>query len=323
MTLFTLRSNGNSKISIAFTILGLGCVSFLSAEAFIRGSVWDKDPLAQAVNLFTMSKNSSYEFIAFGASEVARGFIPDDSGLERNFAVGGEHIALTAEKVKLFFETGSSEYVFLPATGVTIQRSVIEGDYRSSLYAEGLVRPNGFLISVDYFKNNFLKYLMTVVTKGGLFPTVSFGRFGGQFSTKYDELEHLDELSSGDKLALIDKYLSELSYPARPEQELEFEGDFLYRDAVATALGSGAKVCLLQMPYAPELVVGLEKSVWAGDVVKRFWEMWSLKHGVKYLDLMSVVSDTSYYRDPTHLNLNGAKYFSTHLKNACRQAWDI
>lgn len=105
-----------------------------------------------------------------------------------------------------------------------------------------------------------------------------------------------------------------------PAEEIRSSRNFAaFRETVSHLVGRGAKVCLVDVPVAPELAAAV-------DVLPRYAAAQDLiaetakGFGVPYLDLHGRYDDPALFDDENHLNPAGAARFTAEVVQACFDA---
>lgn len=312
MPSFTSRSKRLLALQV-LAFVGLAVTFLALSEWLLRTRVSHQEPFAQSVELFWRHQDKELAGAVFGASELARGIIPDDPAFI-NFAVGGENLRLTRAKVHALFQSGSARHVILSATAQTLMRSWPEKDSRENFYTGGPLP--ALLLLMEYHRVQLLGYWRAFLVKGSLRAGITFGPNGGQLPTAFDTSVVYAKLSPEQRTIAGIHAAQEHDRPDRfrADDVVAFR---VYDELIELMRQRGTEVCLLQMPFAPSFRRAAARSEWMSRRVPEIWAGYAVSRGVRYVDLIDMTDDPEAFYDATHLTEQAGRGYAGAILRAC------
>lgn len=306
-------SISNSKPLIASFLAACAAVLAIMAgtsEWLVRTQVAPQDTLERHINLFS---TVSSEYAAFGDSHIARGFNAQAPVV--NLAYPSENIERMAWKVERYLErVPAPKAVLIQADPHLFAPYRIDeglGDYPKMLSGDDS-------ILMKAFSNRYRPQLIPLWR--------SFFTNGGRVVSKIETTPQGALLSPGDLSAWTkaerESFVRNrvvLHQPVTDPQKTQAAA--LYENMVRSFVNRGAKVCLASLPVSPEYLYAIEnlgaekKRAW--DNVHEFFMGLTRYPRVAFVDHRGEVTDLAEFRDPDHLNRDGAISYSPTLQKAC------
>lgn len=310
-------SISSSRLLIASFFAAVSAVLILltgASEWLVRTQVAPQDTLARHVKLFAATSATE---VAFGDSHIARGF--DAQAPVVNLAYPSENIERMAWKAERYLER-------VPAPKAVL----IQADphlFASYRINEGLGEyPEMFSGN----QNGALKAFSARYKPQLIGLWRSYFKNGGRIVSKIEMTSQGALLSPGDlstwKPAGRASFVRNRIVLHQPvENAAQTRTAALYKKMVQAFVDHGATVCLASLPVSPdyrEAIANLDaehQSAWEG--MNEFFHELAEAPRVKFVDHRDAVSDLTQFRDPDHLNKEGAIAYSPQLQKACFDSW--
>lgn len=285
----------------AFAVM-LFCV-VVATESLLRLNVIPHDNFDKHVSLF---QSADAHDAAFGDSHTARGFVADRGFV--NLAYPSEGITQMAWKVETYYADRTPGRVILQAAPhlfapYRLRASVATYPETSDINAA----PLRFHLLERRHRVRLLEYWISFVGNG----------FRLESRVQYTEGGAL--LSDGDFSELSPRLQS---YEARARARMHsVESTSLvdqakqdYAEMIMFLKMKGADICLVSYPVTSEYLSEVETT--HEPIVAFFWQQAEL-HGLTYFDGRQELENNALFRDPDHLNVQGANQFSRTLVEVC------
>jgi len=304
-------SNSKPLISVfVICVVGIFCLLAGASELFVRIYVLPQDTMARHVSLF---KETNSPYAVFGDSHAARGFNAPAPFV--NLAYPEENIHQMAWKAERYLaQVGTPKQILIQADPHQFRDYNFEdslGEYPGQ-FSE---RPASLFLSLSsryriqlsrlwrsFFKNRMQMVSNIEITSQGSLLSP------GDFSS-WPELKRQG-------------YLEERVALHQPNNKLASSRQaVMYRTIVTNFIKSGAEVCLVVFPTTPAYRAHIaslsqtERKAWRDTF--DFLEELAQEEGAVFVDHRAAVSDLSLFRDPDHLNKEGAVRYSPILLKSC------
>lgn len=307
-------STSNSRALIGAFLIACAAVFALllaSSEWLVRAEAAPQDTLLKHIALFERTHSP---YTAFGDSHVARGF--NAAAPVVNLAYPSENIEKMAWKAKLYLDrTPHPQTVLIQADAHLFASYRVDAgleDYpdmfsdarqRGGLLAlSARYRPQLIALWRAFFKNGGrLQSTIETTPQGALLSPGNLARWSAAEADQFTK----------DRVAL---------HQPQPDF-LHSQTARLYRSMIDDFVGSGARVCLVAMPVSPlyrDAIAGLpvdEKRLW--NEAETFFHKLAERPQVRFIDHRAQYDDLSLFRDPDHLNREGALRYGPVLQDAC------
>ena len=300
------------RLSFAYAAAFVGVVSALvgASEWLVRSEVHPEDTLQKHITLF---ENTQSPYVAFGDSHVARGF--DAQAPVVNLSYPSENVQKMAWKAARYLENAADvktvliqadPHLFSPyrmETGLQDYPHAFDRDARSIMLS----------LSIRY-RPQLLAFWQ------------AFARGGGRLTSQIETTPQGALLSPGNLASWrpsdIDKFTKQRLTMHVPDMQAASLRDVeLYRAMVMRFVEAGADVCLVSFPTAPvyrdrfDALDNQQKRQWE-KAMSVFTEL--AKHSrVRFVNDMARFDDPALFRDPDHLNKEGAIQYGPILQSAC------
>jgi hypothetical protein len=279
----------------------------VSTEVLVRTQVVPQDNLAGHLRLLEVSTQRD---AAFGDSHVARGF--DAQGSFVNLAFPSENIEDIFSKVERHYSDRQPGRVILQADPHLFAAYRLyappQSDARSGqeplLYsATARHRPQLISYWMAFFEGwGQLRSKVHQTANGSLLSE-------GDFSSLPDRKREMEALRR-----LVTHRLAHPSAVAAAQSR--------YRALVRFLMDRNAEVCLVSFPvthaYLREVQrIEISAHAQAHSKATAFFSDAAQDMGARYVDARAMISAPNLFRDVDHLNVEGARVFSTRLLRAC------
>jgi hypothetical protein len=307
-----LSISSSKRLVGAYFVSCLGVLAMLvgASEWLVRAKVLPADTLQQHVVLF---EQTSSPYVAFGDSHVARDF--DAQAPVVNLAYPSENIEKIAWKAARYLQqTPHPETVLVQADPHLFAK------YRTDAGLEDYPRIFGDKAGSGMLSlsNRYRPQLIALWQ--------AFARGGGHLKSSIVPTPQGALLSPGNLASWSAAKTSQFT-KARismhiPALEFEWSRDArLYHEIVRNFVDAGADVCLVAFPTSPAyraqmaLLDDQAKSQWAKAMA--FFAEIAEQPNVDFIDHRARFNDPSLFRDPDHLNKDGAIKYGPILQSAC------
>ncbi len=306
-------STSSSKRLIACFIAGCASVFALFAGAsewLLRTQVMPEDTLTRHAELFATTRSP---YAAFGDSHVARGFNAQTPFV--NLAYPSENLDRMAWKAMRYLDRVSAPekvliqadaHLFAPYrlnAGLADYPEVFGGKRGALMKTfSSRYRPQLFALWRSFFWNG-----------GRIASRIEFTAQGALLSpgNLADWPESKREKFTRERVELHQP----IAEPSRSRQATR------YRQMVERFVRAGAEVCLVALPtsslYRDRIAALSPEKQTAWRDAMAFYQGLAEAPGVRFVDHRTAMSDLSLFRDPDHLNKEGAMQYSPRLQEAC------
>lgn len=299
-------------LTAVFFIAGAGTLALLIAasEWLVRAKVAPEDTLVKHVALF---ESTTSPYAAFGDSHVARGF--DARAPVVNLAYPSENIEKMAWKAARYLKRAPHpEIVLIQADAhlFSLYRTEVGLDDYPRAFGAGPAR--GLLALGGRYRPQLIALWRAFLENGGrLASTIE--------TTPQGALLSPGDLSQW-RGVHIDQYTNDRVARHRPVPDfLNERSAALYKKMVLDFAASGARVCLASLPTSPayrsriEALPPADRKLW--DEAEAFFKSLAEHPNVRFIDHRARYDDLSLFRDPDHLNRQGAMAYGPVLQKAC------
>lgn len=279
-----------------------------ASEWLVRAQVAPADTITQHVSLF---RETQSPFAVFGDSHAARGF--DAAAPVVNLAYPSENFIRMDWKIDRYLNKTTPQVVVLQADPHLFAPYRLEeglGDYPADFEQS----PPAFAAFSDRYRPQLIALWRSFIARGGRIASSIEVTPQGALLSPGDL-----EAWSAPKAAQFTADRVTLHRPARGPA---FDAAAAQYRAMAEKLSqAGARLCLVAFPVSPiyraELAArpAAERDDWAR--ADAFYQSVAADVGGRYLDHRALYDDAGLYRDPDHLNADGAKVYGPVLQDAC------
>ena len=308
-------NSSTSSFRVEIAVFGAVCagvfaLALAASEWLVQTHAAPEDTLTKHVALF---KRATSPYVAFGDSHVARGF--DAQAPIINLAYPSENIAKMAWKSSRYLEQKTDlKIVLLQADPHLFSPYRVNAgleDYPDHFAAAA---PGGLLALSAYYRPQLIVLWQSFIKNGGrLHSSIEVTEQGALLSpgnlARWSEIE-------------IERFTSQRISLHRPQEGFQnSETAQLYNEMIGGFLTSGARICLVSMPISPIYRSAIENLPQADRAQWRkaeaFFEDLAADPRIYYIDHRALYDDLKLFRDPDHLNKEGAVLYGPVLQDAC------
>lgn len=290
--------------------LAYGITLFLSVAGFAVASEWLIRTQVDQVHTFrkyvALFKNSRAPDIAFGDSITASGFTGQPPFL--NLGMGGDSVAQTFEKLRLYYAERPARRVILEAGAHHFSHRYIHDN--GLPFAPDLADDNLSALRVmdRKYRHELLAFWRIFLDHGRFVPRETMQPDGarlvhGNYSKKTEAVRRMGAAQVARTLIPLPGF--EDSVPAR-----------IYAQMLDWLRDKNADVCLVTYPVAPALSREARGYASFAQVRAMFARM-AAERSITYLDLFDSPLPESMFDDENHLNADGAHAISAEIVNRC------